>query len=1149
MAEAIHMSSFRVFVTTFFLIACACVGSLTAQSSFGSISGVVTDQNNAAIAGAGIIARNTATGFTRSATTDPSGRYWFSNIPSGTYELAIGAKGFAKYFRSGISLDSGQTASIDVVLIPGAIQETITVNENASMLNTASAEVSTRFDSRRLSELPIASNRSLYNILLSVPGVNQRANGQTAFAVGISFSTNGGRIRSNSFQLDGQDLNDPALGGSQIALNNPDAIQEVRIITNQFLPEHGHNAGAVVEIVGRSGTNDFHGSLFWFHNNEGLNACSNTDKRAGFCDPKAQDTSKAKAPLRRENQFGFTIGGPVFLPRFGEGGPYFYSGKDRTFFFADHQRWSDRRTPSFTIRGAPTADGRALLQQRAGNRPQVQALLRFVPAGTPNGETRTVTLGNGEQFTVPLGDLTNSSAFKYDSDQGSVRIDHALNKNNLVYARYRYHYESTRGAGQITLPGHGTSVDLNAHAFAIVWTSAFSSTVSNEARIGWKKYDLGRDAADPLSYSIPAIEIADLGLTGGPEAETRTSFGLPTNLPVFRTSTAFEVNEALSISRSDHALKFGAGLKPTTERSTLFSTARGSLVYATLNSFVNDVAQTASKGLPLPGSDATQLYKWNEAYFYAQDEWKLRRSLTFLYGIRYEYPGDSFQYLREVNQRVLAVNNNDPEFRFEPYPKKVTNNWMPRIGLNWNPRTNAKGVIGFITGGDKLVVRLGYARAYDPWIVNINQNIFTSFPFTATRNFAGENAYARLVATTVPNLSNPRTLTRIIVARDFRSPATDQFSFDVQRELNLDLVLRVGYIRTRGTGLFQTIQGNPLVPCAFGSGPGTCNTTGIDVSTGLTAPQVLPGRVDPTRGIISVRANSASSTYDALQASLEKRLSRGLSFGLHFTWSSLIDTASDIFSPSVAEAGTSQDPFDRNADRARGSYDRPLRLSGNFVYELPFFEKQNGVFGKLLGGWQVNSFFNFQSGAPFTPLNGADPAGVGTGGIRPNIFTDRDVSRMSIAELYLIDRQLRDQAIARAWQIFTALPSGPCVAGWLPGPPLPFTLFSAPRARITCSGDQPFVVDFNGILPGQRVGDAGRNILRSDSFNNVDIGIIKNTRLAENVRAQVWCDFFDAFNWRNFGIPSSVITDPGFLNKWLTDGGSRRIRLGARLVF
>ena len=1132
-------------------------GASQAQSSTGSISGVVTDQNQAVIPAATITIRNTATGFTRSTTTNSEGRYRFTDLPLGAYEVIVEASTFSKYIQTGIRLLVNQNAIVSPSLTPAVVNEVVNVNSDASLLNRTTPEVATRFDERRLSELPSAPNRSVFNVLLSVPGVSQLGSGQAAFAIGISFSTNGGRLRSNSFLLDGQDMNDPALTGMQMPLNNPDAIQEVRIVTNQFLPEYGHNASSVVNFVGKSGSNDVHGSVFWFHNDQYLNACSNLDKRAGFCDANSSDRSKRNAPRRLENQMGFTIGGPIIFPSFSEGGSRFYSGKNKTFFFTDYQRWSDREQSSgFTLNGAPTVGGRAALQTFAGQRPQVQALLRSVPAGTPNGQSRTVTIDGGPTFDVELGDLTGSSAFRFDSRQGSIRIDHRLNKTDFIYGRYRSSKESSAGSEQVTPLGLGTLDDRKTKATTIVWISLLSSNVTNEARIAWTRFDIDRDGEDPQSKTIPSIQINDLGMTGNAAVATRTGFGLATNLPQGKINDTYQLTDAISILNGNHSFKTGLELRRTDVKSFFFPSDRGSLVYITLSNFVNDVAQMASKVLPLGRGDRIQFYRWHEFYSYVQDQWRIRPNLTLSYGVRYEYPGDSFQYLRHLNQRILAANNNDPAFRFEPDPKTDTNNWMPRIGFNWNPQASDKGVIGFVTGGNKLVLRGGYARAYDANFTNINTNIFQSFPFVATQTILPPHSFATLINITVPNISNPEQLSRTVVSEDFRAPATDQISIDVQRELSADLILTIGYVRTRGTGLFQTVDGNPRLPCPFGTGPGTCNTTGIDRNTGAPLPSstpILAPTVDPSRGIFMLRTNSATSTYDALQASLEKRLSRGVSFGVHYTLSSFIDTASDIFVPSVAESVVSQDPFARNSDRARSSYDRPNRLSGNVVYELPFFTKQSGFIGKMLGGWQVNAFFNFQTGAPLSALNGFDPAGANTSAnaIRPNVFTNLDVSRMTVAQLYLINQQQRELAIAQAQQIFQALPSGTCVPGWLPGPSLPFTLFSAPRGRITCNaqGARTLVVDFNGVPEGQRVGQAGRNIMRADPIRNVDIGIIKNTQVAENVRAQLWVDCFNAFNSRNFGIPSGVASSPGFLNQWATDGGNRRIRFGARLVF
>jgi hypothetical protein len=350
------------------------------------------------------------------------------------------------------------------------------------------------------------------------------------------------------------------------------------------------------------------------------------------------------------------------------------------------------------------------------------------------------------------------------------------------------------------------------------------------------------------------------------------------------------------------------------------------------------------------------------------------------------------------------------------------------------------------------------------------------------------------VANPNPNVSNPNLLTRTVVAGDFRAPSTDQCSVEIQRELTANTVLRVGYIKTRGRGLFQTIDGNPRTACPGGTATNPCP------------------RVDPNRGVIRLRANRAESDYDALQASLEKRLSRNFSAGLNYTFSRFIDTASETFNPSNAEVAVAQDSFNLAADRGRSSFDRPHRISGNFVYELPFYRAQQDFAGHAFGGFQINSFFTLQSGAPFTALNGQDLAGALLGidglvgnSIRPNLVGNPNFGGMSIPQI---------------------------LAGC-----------GTPIANNRCPNF------FSITTAAQRVGTAGRNILRASKLFQEDFGVIKNTRLSENVRFQVRADMFNVLNHRNFGVPEGRINAPNFLNQWATNGGNRRIILGARLVF
>ncbi len=1118
----------------------------------GTIAGTVTDEKAAVIANASVTARNVERNISRTLQTGSDGNYRFENLPVGPYEITVEATGFSKYVQTGITLILNQNAVVDVSMKTGGVQEVVNVTENAAIINTSNAEVSTQFDSRRLSELPLGPTRNVLAVALSAPGVSQLGSGQTGFASGISYSSNGGRVRSNNFMVDGQDNNEPGVAGAAQPLNNPDLIQEVRLITNQFLAEYGRNSSSVFNAITKAGTNNYHGSLFWFHNSNALNACSNTDKSAGFCNANSTNPSRRHAPFRIENQIGGTFGGPLHLPRFGEGGPAIINGTNRTFFFGSYQRWSDRQLGSgFTLNGAPTAAGRAILQSAAGNRPQVAALLKHLPAAqTPINQTATFT-ANGQSFQVPLGSFTGSTAFFFDNHQASFRVDHNFNSNHILTARYLFSDSDTGGTGQVTPPGLTTSNVARQQTLSLSHVGTFSPTLVNEVRIGYQRFATVTSASDPVSEEIPSLEISELGLTGFNAANNRTAIGLAVNLPQFRTNNIYQFQDNLAWSRGNHAIKLGTNIIENRIQSFFFPTIRGLLRYATLDAFVNDFAQAANINKPLPGGEAINNYNWFDVHLYGQDEWKIRPNFSLTYGLRYERPGEATLSLLPANERIIAAAGGDPRFAMQPVPKIDKNNFQPRVGFNWNPRTDPDGIFGFITGGDKLVFRGGYALTHDYTFINIALNVASSFPFVAAVSlptdvtFAGaasvSNAFTRL-----PNVSNagvnPSTFTRTIVGEDFRSPYYQSFSFEAQRELGTNVVVRLGYVGSKGTALFQTLDGNPRRLNV----PANCVSSATDSC-----------RVNPLGQVIRLRANAASSIYHSLQASMEKRLSRGVSAGVHYTYSSFIDTASEIFNPSGGEVAVSQDSFNRNADRGRSTYDRPHRLTGNYVFELPWFQSQTGFKGRLLGGWQINGFFTFQSGAPFTVLNGSDPAGALAGintlvgdAIRPNVYTNLDVSSMNVTQLFAADQSLRAQAIAQAQQIFNSIPNANRVAGPLPGPALPNTLFTVSRGRIVQNSNGTFslVVDFLG-LPSGRVGSAGRNILRADGINNIDIGIFKNTRIGENQRLQFRAEFNNATNTRDFGIPEGRANSSNFLNQWGTNGGNRRIVLGVRYIF
>jgi hypothetical protein len=1088
-----------------------CLAAASHAQTTGTLSGTVEDEKGAAIAGASVTARQVETNVSRTAQTDGEGRYRLTSMPVGRYEITVEAANFARYVQTGVVLLLNQDAVVSAVMKPSGVQEVVNVTENAALLNTTNAEVSTRFDERRLTELPLSTNRNVYNVALSAAGVGQLNSGQSNFAGGTNFSANGGRVRSNNFMIDGQDNNDFGIAGSAIPLNNPDLIQEVRLVTNQFSAEYGRNSSAVFNAITKAGSNQYHGSGFWFHNDNALNACSNTQKQGGFCNPNAADPSKRGAPFRIENQVGGTVGGPLHLPRFGEGGKSYISGRDRTFFFFSIQRWFDRQLGiGTTLKGAPTQAGKDIIASEFGDRPQVAALLQFLPAAqTPIGTTAKFIGRDGTTKFVPLGSLTGSQPSLFNDWQTSIRIDHRISPKHNIYGRYIYQ-DSDRIGGtvsQITPPGFSSLVPGRTQGVNVSLTSVLTPNLVNEARGAFLRNASASVALNPESQLIPSIEVVELGLIGFNASPTRTAIGLGVNLPQDSIRNTYQLQDTVSWSHGNHAVKFGADIRRNQLHQLFKPTTRGLLEYASLDFLIKDQATRFNINKDLAGTARVLHLDWHDFFFFAQDEWKVAPNFTLTLGLRYENPGQPIGDLVDFNRPVLAAAGNDPRFRVGPIPGRDNNNFQPRLGFNWNPRHQG-GPLGWLTGGDRLVIRGGYARTNDYTFTNIALNIWSSFPFVAAISSlptvsvpdinsinpaTGQPSLVSRIPNAFAALSNPpfdpNTVNRTIVDENFHTPYYDSFSLEVQRELTRDLVLRVGYVGTKGNGLFESVDANPtLVGCV----------------TATAANNFC--RSIPNQGPTRLRTNSGNSIYHSMQTSLEKRLSRGFSAGLHYTWSAFIDTQSEIFNVSSAEVAVAQNSYDRRADRGRSSFDRPHRLTGNFVFELPWFQEQKGFAGHLLGGWQLNSFFSLQSGSPFSALNGSDPANalasisslVGNA-IRPNVITSLDIAHMSVEELV--------------------------------------------RAR---SNGDPL---FRQITAAQRVGNAGRNILRSDGINNIDIGVMKNTRLGEHHNLQIRADFFNATNSRDFGVPEGRINSANFLNQWGTDGGNRRVIVGLRYVF
>jgi hypothetical protein len=941
--------------------------------------------------------------------------------------------------------------------------ETVTVSAETPLINTTNAEIGVNFDVKRVSELPLAPNGNVLNLALSVAGVSQLSNGNSSFASGgVSFAVNGMRTRSNNFMVDGGDSNSSSTGGLLQEINNPDTVAEVRVITNQFVPEYGRAAGSQVNLLTKRGANDPHGSLFWFHNDNKLNSRSNLDKR-----------TFTQAPWRVENRIGGTAGGPIV--------------KDKTFFYGSLMRWTDRRFASGTaITGAPTADGVAALKGISAGRPALQAVLNFLPAAQASSGSSFSVTADGRTVQVPYGTLSGAAPNKLDDWQWMGRVDHNFSSKYQAGGRYLFD-DRVSVSGQGVPPGLTASSPARRQSAGAWLTSTLSAGLFNETRFNYQRIASVTNAADANAVKIPSVEVTELGLTGFNDASSRTALGLAVNLPQSQTLNNYQISSLVGWIKSAHTMKFGIDFRRQEQFQDFNPTLRGRLQYNTLQDLVDDVAQVAAINVLLPGVETTQHYRYYDYFFFLQDEWHISNRLTLTYGIRYESPGNSFDYLKRTNDLVMARQNNNPDYKFAPVPPRDTNNWAPRIGFNYQ-LGEAPGPLHWITGDRKMVFRGGYGRTYDLIFNNITLNVFSAFPFTFVYTLPARTrgAFSTIdpirAGTVLPPFTNLPQITRTMVAGDFRAPLAEQFSGQLQRELARNWAMTVGYVGTKGTALFQTIDGNPTVP---GSG-GTV-------------------RVNPNRGIVRLRANASSSVYHSLQTSLEKRLSASFSMAAHYTWSTFIDDASEVFNPSNSgEVAVSQDSFNRRADRGRSTYDRPHRFALNGVFELPYLRGQRGLLGHAIGGWQISGFLTLQAGAPFSALDGADPgfrlSGIDSlvgNAIRANPNTTRDLSSMSVEQLW--------NAGGRAL--------------------------------------------FGRVTAGSPMGILGRNILRADGIGNVDLGINKNFRIVERHSLQFRAEFYNVSNTRNFGIPEARVSSANFANQWNTDGGNRRIVMGLRYTF
>ena len=1106
--------------------------SLTAaaQTSRGTVSGVVSDPTGAVIPGATITLTSEGTGLSRDTSTNDEGAYRFDAVDLGTYTVVITASGFGTLTKTNVIVNANQTSAIDAQLAPGGQNISVDVTaESGAALQTEAPVRGGNISPIQITQLPVG-NRNPVGLALTLPGVATNTSG-----VGIgSFSVNGARSRSNNFLIDGTENNDISVAGQGFQITNPDAVQEVSVQTSNYDAEFGRAGGGVVNVITKSGTNEFHGTLAFQYDSSADDAITSLQSR----NPEVIRRGRRLSATRYIPSA--TFGGPLYLPRFGEGGPSVISGRDRTFFFVAYQE--DRfRSPGGTVSlVTPTQAGRDRLRALfpAGTNPNVDLLLNLTQNAV--GSANPINLALGTVGGVNRGNIQFGTFFRpapalETGKQFQLRIDHKLGENDQLSGRYLRDNNVEPGGGGRGFEGFDTDFSSKYNNFLLSETHVFSPTLTNELRLAYNRIDFGFPLADPggLAGTLPRITITSI-----------SALGVATNLPQGRIANNYVVQDTVTKLAGDHTFRGGIDYLRQISRQSAPFNARGSLTpgsstgFTSLANFVDNFGGTGSVSRDF-GSPVYFPSLHRIAAFF-QDRWKATDALTLTLGLRYENFGTPFNTLR--TPAFTGLFNVNPMTLTGPFsePNEVqsdNNNFAPTIGVAYSP-SFTNGVMGTIFGDKRSVLRAGYQIGYDSFFNNIASNASSSSPNSivttinstpsATNPRGTPNFSSTFPATAAP--LTPRDSQTLIIP-NLVNPYYQRYSLGFQRELPFQLVMDASYVGSRGVKLFINEDLNPLVRPELRITP-----------AGYTGPTT--GRLDNIQGARLTRTNGGSSTYHSGQLEVRRRFANNFQITGAYTYSKLISNADEVFATGVSASSTSLAALptifggDR-LERAVSQFDRTHRAVFTYVVEIPFFREQRGFIGKLLGGYQVSGVTTFESGSPFTVQNGLDSDGIGGTSERPTFNPN---GQRGVRAVPVVDTRMTIGGVAN--------PNFGAITGYI-NPDANDAPIDPNTAQFIVN--PTFLAGAPMSIP--RFGNLGRNTERAPGINNTNLNLLKRTRIAERTFIEARAELFNAFNHPQFtdSVSSNAnSTLPGrFLNPDtpVTSGGARTIRYQVKLIF
>jgi hypothetical protein len=1105
---------------------------LTGQVSTGTITGYVHDATEAVIIGAKVSIVNTETNERRETLTNERGEFNAPYLRRGTYSVTVSMAGFKAQTFTDITLAVDQTVRLPVALQPGTVEQSIEVTAVAPLLDSATSSLGQVIDNKKIVDLPLNGRNAFALGLLSgfatpVRGVSSN----------LPFVAGGGRWQNNDVLLDGIDNNTMATsGGIGVSGINytpsVDAVAEFKVKTNNYSAEFGRSAGTIVSATTKSGTNRLRGSVWEFLRNEKLDA-NNFFSNA----------SRTPRQPFRQNQFGFTLGGPIVIPKL-------YNGQNKTFFFVDYEGLRRATSASSSLRDIPplafrTGDFSSYGPRIYDPRARVRGANGVVTSTPfPNNQIPSSLLHPGAVETLKLLPQPNigppnAQAANYlylagqpfDSNQYDIRGDHQFSPSNTMFGRYSRSLQNRVNPG--SFPGFigGTTNSINNSIHAIVDdTHVFSPNVVNEARVGYSRHNgsietsgaaEGADFATKNGIALypfpvqlfPTITLSPSGLTSGSQTFTSLGGGAP-NLNI---ENVFQFSDNLTWNRGAHSFKMGGDLR---RRRFDVIFGGGETVFG---SIFSASANDAGSGNPLAdflmGFPAqltgTQLPDWARlrdmyAGGYFQDDWKVSSKLTLNLGLRYEWfsqPVDARDRgsLFDASTGLLVVPGQPGFTRAIVDGHKV--NFAPRFGFGWAPtqRWTIRGGTGVFFGPrspNQQTTVFGSNPPNAPTVITPSVSVSTTVtpPITLSTPIQLGPTSADL-STFTP--SNPLGL--LIRTADFtnsRPARIYQWNLGIQYQLTRDLVVEAAYAGSRGNRLTTRV-----------------NLNQIQWERAMAGFTTQADRLFPNVGNQVVMDSSMGNNfYNALNLRAEKRMSAGLNFLVNYTWSKNLESGSGGNSAMQQNGGTTNplDSWNLRKEKSYSAMDLPHVFVTSAGYELPFgkgkpWANQNPFANALLGGWQLNGIFTRQSGFPTDIRSGIVAAAN-------QLFATFNVpDAVSGASMYLPN-------------------GGP--DGWFN--PAAFTQ----PGRVTNVRGTPLTL----------FGNLARRAGRGPGTTNLDFSVFRNFVLREGLNLQFRAEAFNLSNTPAFFLPSAAspaltIGNANFGKLTASSATGRQLQFGLKLLF